>query len=130
MGFLNHNYSCRSGQQGPQNNVTSIKHAFLLSYYFLLRSIKYNDLNIYFEKALKETIMLGGDTDANACIVSGLMGALVGVRRIPVDMLSILMSFDDSQSGQDRDGKYSVDEPLLKTIDKLIASRPKQKLVI
>ena len=74
---------------------------------------------------LKEVIQLGGDTDANACVVTGLIGALVGVRRIPVDMLSILLSFDDVSKGQNRDGKYLVGEPLLKKIDKLIASRPK-----
>ena len=128
--FLNSNYSCRSGQQGAHNNVTSIKHAFMIAFYFLLRSIKYNDLNIYFEKALKETLQLGGDTDANCAIVCGLMGALVGVRRVPVDMLSILLAFDDNQKGQHRDGKYLVDESLLKNIDKLIASRPKGRLAL
>jgi ADP-ribosylglycohydrolase len=130
IGFLNSNYSCLSGQQGAQNNVTSIKHAFTIAFYFLLRSIKHNDLNIYFEKALKETLQLGGDTDANCAVVCGLMGALLGVRRIPVDMLSILLAFDDNQKGQNRDGKYQVDELLLKNIDKLIASRPKGILVL
>jgi len=102
----------------------------MFAFYFLLRSIRYNDLNVYFEKALKETLQLGGDTDANCAIVCGLMGALVGVRRIPMDMLSILLSFDDNQKGQNRSGKYQVDEPLLKNIDKLIASRPKGRLVL
>lgn len=102
----------------------------MLSFYFLLRSIKYNDFNNYFEKVLKETVQLGGDTDANCSIVSGLIGALVGVRRVPVDMINILLSFDDSKNGQNRNNNYGVDEPLLKDIDRLIASRPKQKLVI
>lgn len=73
---------------------------------------------------------MGGDTDANCAIVCGLMGALVGVRRVPVDMLSILLAFDDNQKGQHRDGKYHVDESLLKNIDKLIASRPKGRLAL
>ena len=56
IGFMKTCYNCLSGQQGPHNNVTSIKHAFVLSFYFLLRSIRHNDMSIFFEKALKETL--------------------------------------------------------------------------
>jgi len=31
---------------------------------------------------LKEVISLAGDTDTNACIVGGMMGALVGFKKI------------------------------------------------
>lgn len=99
IGFLDTNYSCLAGQSGAQNNVTSIKHSFVLSYYFLLRSVKHHDLNLFYEKVLSETIKLGGDTDANACIVAGIIGSLVGVRRVPVDMLTTLFQFDDSING-------------------------------
>ena len=33
------------------------------------------------------TIKQGGDTDTHACIVGGLIGALVGVKSVPEDML-------------------------------------------
>ena len=61
-----------------------------LSFYFLLRykeekeviriDNKEKEKNLYgfYFKALKETIQLGGDTDTNACIVGGMIGALVG----------------------------------------------------
>ena len=110
--------------------MTSVKHAFVLAFYFLLRSIRHNDLSVFYEKALKETLQLGGDTDGNACVVAGLIGSLVGIRRVPIDMLSTLCIFDDKHMGQNRDGMYCVDENLLKTVDKLIEVRPKQKLVI
>jgi len=38
--------------------------------------------------------MLGGDAAGNAAIVSGMVGALVGVKRLPRDMLAKLFSFD------------------------------------
>jgi len=31
---------------------------------------------------LKEVISMGGDTDTNACIVGGMMGALVGFKQL------------------------------------------------
>ena len=44
--------------------------------------------------ALRETIRQGGDTDTNACIVGGLIGAAVGVDGIPVLMRKKVLSFD------------------------------------
>ena len=35
---------------------------------------------------MKSTIGLAGDTDTNACIVGGLIGACVGINGIPVNM--------------------------------------------
>ena len=99
LNFLNTSYNCLSGQKGPDKHVQCIKHAFVLGYYFLLRSIKASDLNLYYEKVLKETIQLGGDTDANACIITGLIGSLVGIRRVPIDMLSTLVGFNDASKG-------------------------------
>jgi len=59
-----------------------LKHAFFLSFFFLLTK---NDNNYedYFYKCLYETIKLGGDTDTNAAIVAGMIGALVGKDKIP-----------------------------------------------
>ena len=36
-----------------------------------------------YDKAIFETLMLGGDTDTNACIVGGLIGCLVGYNGLP-----------------------------------------------
>lgn len=32
---------------------------------------------------MKETLLYGGDTDTNACIVGGLIGALTGESNLP-----------------------------------------------
>ena len=39
-------------------------------------------LNISYNHAIRETIALGGDTDTNAAIVGGMIGALVGKQGI------------------------------------------------
>ena len=61
----------------------------VLSFYYLLRYKEEKDVSdfgFYF-KAMKETIKVGGDTDTNACIVGGMIGALVGFHRIPYYMI-------------------------------------------
>ena len=40
--------------------------------------LRHGDASDSFERAIQETISLGGDTDTNACIVGGMMGALIG----------------------------------------------------
>jgi len=69
----------------------------VLSFYFLLRSTyapNNQNLSQFYVKALRETITLGGDTDTNACIVGGLMGALVGYKNIPPYMVDKILTFD------------------------------------
>jgi len=41
-----------------------------------------------YDVAIRETVRMGGDTDTNACIVGGIMGALHGVDAIPKDWLN------------------------------------------
>jgi len=54
-----------------------LKHAFVLSFAFLQMN------QIDFTEAMKRTLILGGDTDTNACIVGGLIGAAVGAEALP-----------------------------------------------
>jgi ADP-ribosyl-[dinitrogen reductase] hydrolase len=49
-------------------------------------------------EALKETLAGGGDTDTNACIVGGLVGAACGAEQIP-DALQIAVLNCDTDSG-------------------------------
>jgi len=42
---------------------------------------------------------LGGDTDTNACIVGGIIGALVGFSNIPRYMIDKLLEFDCTKNG-------------------------------
>ncbi len=51
--------------------------------------------------ALTETLAGGGDTDTNACIVGGLIGAAVGAEAIPLALRQAVLSCDTTQ-GQPR----------------------------
>ena len=55
-----------------------IKHAFILSYYYLLKATACDDLTTFHYDCLREIVKLGGDTDTNACIACGMIGAIVG----------------------------------------------------
>ena len=68
-----------------------IKHSFILAFYFLLQSSKTKDILNFFYKAIGQTVKLAGDTDSNACIVGGLLGAALGISKIPQDMLEQLL---------------------------------------
>ena len=47
-----------------------------------------------FHNAIRETIGQGGDTDTNACIVGGMIGAYLGIQKLPEDMVSKVLNFD------------------------------------
>lgn len=49
-------------------------------------------------------IQLGGDTDTNACIAGGLIGAIVGISSFPEYMLKKLLSFDCTKIKKDKNG--------------------------
>ncbi len=49
-----------------------------------------------FVQAIKETLLGGGDTDTNACIVGGLLGACYGEEAIPAHQREALFSCDVS----------------------------------
>jgi ADP-ribosylglycohydrolase len=48
-------------------------------------------------EALRATLAGGGDTDTNACIVGGLVGAMHGVAGIPLSMVRALLNCDVSE---------------------------------
>lgn len=43
---------------------------------------------------MRQTIQEGGDTDTNACIVGGMIGALIGFKQIPEYIIQKLITFD------------------------------------
>ena len=49
---------------------------------------------------MKEIIQNGGDTDTNACIVGGILGALVGIKQIPEEYVQKALAFDCKNSYQ------------------------------
>ena len=89
----------------PRVDQGKLKHSFILAFYFLHRLAKIDLSNTdllkaFYKKAIKETIQLGGDTDTNACIVGGMVGAALGITNIDVAMLRTLLTFDCVSDGQ------------------------------
>ena len=88
------------GKYDVQEDEKLIKHSFILAFFWLLQAKNYvSNLDSLFETAICETIKMGGDTDTNASVVAGLIGSIVGVNRIPKNMVTKLMTFDDSKEG-------------------------------
>jgi len=55
---------------------------------------------INFKNTIREVISLGGDTDTNAAIVGGMIGALVGFSKIDEGMIKKLLMCDSSKEGK------------------------------
>ena len=72
-----------------------VKIAFTHAFRHLLLGSDYKD-------ALTETLLGGGDTDTNACIVGGLIGAAVGIDGIPENMRVQVLSCDTTMGKHPR----------------------------
>lgn len=82
--------------------IGHVRWGFVLAIYFL------RNPQISFEEAIKITLMKGGDTDTNAAIVGGMVGAY---NKIPKYMLKPVLEFDCTQEGRRhhmRPAEYSV----------------------
>lgn len=75
-----------------------IKHAMILTFYFLLIHTKKGGKLTHYD-AIKEVISLAGDSDTNACIVGGMMGALLGFQALNENMVKIVLSCDVTNEG-------------------------------
>jgi len=61
------------------------------------------DGDIFYD-SIRLTIQEGGDTDTNACIVGGMLGALVGCKMgIPIDMIMKVVNFDCNKVNEESD---------------------------
>ena len=79
-------------------NIGFVRWATTLAFHFLQQYTPYED-------AIRQTLMLGGDTDTNAAIVGGMMGALHGVDTIPDYMKEPVLNYQyssDTGVGYDR----------------------------
>lgn len=88
------------------HQIGFVKHAMLLTFYHLRRRSG-------FVEGLKHTLLAGGDTDTNAAIVCGMLGALHGVQGIPAAMRSQVETYQwrqpDSSAGQPRQPTCGAD---------------------
>lgn len=53
--------------------------AFSYSFHYLKKATKFYDKKTFYTECIKDVLLKGGDTDTNAAIVGGLIGALVGL---------------------------------------------------
>jgi hypothetical protein len=68
----------------PEENVGTAKHSLILSLYFLVKAeAGLWDVGRYYDDAMAETCMFGGDIGANCAAVGGMVGALVGLSNLP-----------------------------------------------
>ncbi|WP_157764836.1 ADP-ribosylglycohydrolase family protein [Acidovorax delafieldii] len=67
-----------------------VRIAFFHAFHHMLRSTPFID-------ALQNVLGYGGDTDTNACIVGGLVGARVGLFGIPRQTIEAVLSCDTSK---------------------------------
>lgn len=74
-----------------------IARAFVLTFFFLLRFEKYQELGMesqFYNDCMYMTVREGGDTDTNAAIVGGVAGAVTGLKVMPELAKRRLVEFD------------------------------------
>ena len=59
----------------------------------MLRYKKENEVSFY-KETIRRTIQRGGDTDTNAAIVGGIIGALLGTHLLDTNMVNKVLTFD------------------------------------
>ena len=107
-----------------------LKWGFLFSYYFLMRYEALGDELIY-KTAIRLSIQQGGDTDTNAAIVGGMIGALTGANKLPEYMVNKVLRYNHKDfGGRNRPDFITPKTHLMKQIALLISNRPTDKLQI
>ncbi len=69
-------------------NIGYLKIAFFWSFYYLKNNTSY-------EEAMRDILLKNGDTDTNAAIVGGLLGAQ-GINVIPKTWVEKVISYDST----------------------------------
>ncbi len=77
-----------------------VRYAFTYAFHYLAQEST-------FEEAIYRTLLEGGDTDTNACIVGGLVGASAGLGSLSNYTLSRVLRCDTS-NGQERQEAYTA----------------------
>jgi ADP-ribosylglycohydrolase len=79
--------------------IGHVRWAFVMAFYFARHP------HISYEEALRTVLQKGGDTDTNACIVGGMVGAY---QPIPPALLDPVLAFDCTTRPHIRPATYSV----------------------
>jgi len=102
-GWLDHALQCQATKDltNAKDGIGHFKHAFLLSYFFL-NALQASPDSYSFEGIIGQVLMQGGDTDTNAAIVGGVIGAALGKSRMPQDLIQKLLACDTTKGKQKR----------------------------
>ena len=69
-----------------------------------------------YKECIREVISLGGDTDTNACIVGGIIGAYLGVSRVDEAMMAVYFDWDPTDKNKfvvvDKEKTFGRERPL------------------
>ena len=77
-----------------------VRYAFTYAFYYLAQESK-------FDESIYRTLLEGGDTDTNACIVGGLVGAYGGLGSLPQYALGKVLKCNTAE-GQERQEVYTA----------------------
>jgi hypothetical protein len=94
------------------------KHAFILAMYCLSRSAIKSDEEV-FDWAMKQCTVLGGDSDTNAAIVGGLIGAYVGLDKIKMSKVKKVLECRLTREGPRSQYRAKFIQPALGCIDEM-----------
>ncbi len=89
-----------------------ICYGFIYAFHYLYQAAPY-------DFAIKETLLRGGDTDTNACIVGGLLGAFHGACDLPNQMCRKLIRCNTKYGNQLRPHQYTI-KHVMKTLNQLV----------
>lgn len=109
--------------QQVNKRIGWVKIAFQRALYYLKEDFSY-------EKALKDILLRGGDTDTNAAIVGMVLGARDGLSKLDQDAVKKVLKWSNSKGGHKRPDflipKYSFYE----NFDKMFMAIPKKLEVV
>lgn len=91
--WLKQSTSVDLSQFKVQDQAGFVKWGFILALYFLRNETSYQD-------AIQQTLLLGGDTDTNAAIVGGMIGAFHGVTGIPQNLRHKMINYKYDKSAK------------------------------
>lgn len=98
-------------------NIGFVKIAFIAAFQHLLLGSNY-------EQAIRQVLLRGGDTDTNACIVGGMIGAASGVRAIPSLMVQAMLQCKTAQGEQRRPKFLSTNKQIDYIVKKMLLAAP------
>ena len=87
-----------------QHSMGFVRIAFIHAFHHMRLGTPYID-------ALQSVLGYGGDTDTNACIVGGLVGARIGITGIPPNMIDAVLRCD-TKKGRPRPAWLSTQDAL------------------